>query len=47
LDIAEIRQIVAIVSSCKSISSGKTELVLSTVYWIFFKLANEEVIPGE
>ena len=47
LDIAEIRQIVAIVSSCKSISSGKTELVLSTVYWICFKLANEEVIPGE
>jgi hypothetical protein len=40
LDIDEISKIVAIVSQCQNIGAGKTELVLSTVYWIFFKLAH-------
>lgn len=41
LDIEEISQIVKIVEDCNDISSGKTELVLSTVYSIKFKLAHE------
>ena len=47
LDEPEIKQIVAIVGNCNNISSGKTELVLSTVYWICFKLANGAVEYNE
>lgn len=40
LDASEIGEICGIMEKCKNIGAGKTELVLSTVYWICYKLAN-------
>lgn len=42
LEIDEISKIVNIVSECQNIGAGKTELVLSTVYWICFKMVNDD-----
>ena len=39
LESDEITQITAIMSQCNNIGAGKTELVLSTVYWICYKLS--------
>ena len=38
-DTAELEKITQIMSKCKNISAGKTELVLSTIYWILAKFA--------
>lgn len=35
----ELEKITQIMSKCKNISAGKTELVLSTIYWILAKFA--------
>jgi hypothetical protein len=40
LEASELSQIVGIMGQCTNIGAGKTELVLSTVYWICYKLAN-------
>jgi len=37
-DSEEIARITKIMSSCSNIGAGKTELVLSTIYWICTKL---------
>lgn len=36
----ELAQITGIIKTFTNIGAGKTELVLSTVYWICYKLAN-------
>ena len=50
LDADEIGEICGIMEKCTNIGAGKTELVLSTVYWICYKLANgdpEEVTSSK
>jgi hypothetical protein len=44
LDNEEISTIIRLIGSCKNIGAGKTELVLSKIFWILTKLTkdNEE-----
>jgi len=41
-DSEELTQIVKVLSSCKNIGAGKTELVLAKLFWILAKLTKEE-----
>ncbi len=41
-DSEELTQIVKVLSSCKNIGAGKTELVLAKLFWILTKLTKEE-----
>lgn len=40
LDSEEIEKIVEVIDKCTNISEGKTELVLSVLFWIFYKLTH-------
>ena len=47
LDEKEIADIVAIADTCTNFAAGKTETILSVVFWIFFKLTKVEEIHEE